>query len=78
MSENSSIYFGGFLIDNNTFYSEDDGIYIEYYEFCYSNYDTSITEIGNISVTNNTLHVDGEAIYIYYDDILRFRKHSHK
>ena len=68
VNDNSYIYFGGWLIDNNTINAAD-GIYLDYYEFCYDNEDNSTTEIGDIVIINNRINADDTGIYVYYDDI---------
>jgi len=67
--DSATFDFGGFFIDDNTF-SCDDGIYLDYDDFCYGNYGNSATIIGDVTVTNNRFYdLDDEAIWIYYDDI---------
>jgi parallel beta-helix repeat protein len=66
--------FGGALIDGNTFNAEDVGmdygIYFEYYEFCYDNYDRSASIIGEVTITNNRFYDLGDdAISIYYNKV---------
>ena len=69
MYDNATFDFGGFFIDDNTF-SCDNGIYFEYDEMCYDNYDCSETIIGDITITNNWFYdLDEEAILIGYWDI---------
>ena len=67
--DNATFDFGGAFIDDNTFSCEY-GIYFDYDDFCYDNYDNSATIIGDVTITNNRFNdLDYEAIYIYYDNI---------
>jgi PKD repeat protein len=70
--DDTVVDFGGILIDDNTFTNlEDeggyDGIYINYYDFCYGNYGNSAAIIGDVTISNNELNVTGTAVTVYYE-----------
>jgi len=46
----------------------DYGIYFDYDDLCYGNYDNSTTLVGDVTVTNNRF-LQYDAAYIYYNDI---------
>jgi len=66
MYEDSSYYQEDITITNNDILSEDDGIYVEYYEYYvgYELYDDVYVRMPGFLITDNTIDSDNECFYI--------------
>jgi len=62
VEDETRVYAGGFTIEDNTFISNN-GVYLYYYDVCYSGYD-SVTTFGDIDITGNEFHVNNKAVWI--------------
>ena len=68
MSGTSLVEIGDFRVNNNTIYSDYEGIYLnDFYDIGNYMYDTSSFTMGNVEFNNNTITSGDEGIYL--DDI---------